>query len=257
MRHGLNLKEIVRTSRLVSALTGYSVQPNKAVVGASAFAHESGIHQHGVLANRATYEIMDPVEIGLEGNQIVLGKHSGRHAFADALEKVGISVDPDHMQAGVRALQGARRPEDPDHGPGPRGDRLRGGRQREGGSSRPRVPRLGRRHAPLADGDRAAPRGRRGDRGVGDGRRDDRRGVRRDPARRRRRGQADHVQRVVGHGRFGRVRRRRRPARDRRASGDRPRRRDRRGRGERAGLPRGDQRAASVGGVGTRRSARP
>ena len=64
VRHGLNLKEVTRTSRLVSSLTGYSVQPNKAVVGASAFAHESGIHQHGVLANRATYEIMDPLEIG-------------------------------------------------------------------------------------------------------------------------------------------------------------------------------------------------
>jgi 2-isopropylmalate synthase len=97
VRHGLNLKEIVRTSRLVSSLTGYSVQPNKAVVGTSAFAHESGIHQHGVLANRATYEIMDPIEIGLEGNQIVLGKHSGRHAFADALEKVGIDIDDAHM----------------------------------------------------------------------------------------------------------------------------------------------------------------
>jgi 2-isopropylmalate synthase len=73
------------------------VQPNKAVVGASAFAHESGIHQHGVLANRATYEIMDPLEIGLEGNRIVLGKHSGRHAFADALAKLGLEVDDDHM----------------------------------------------------------------------------------------------------------------------------------------------------------------
>jgi 2-isopropylmalate synthase len=91
--HGLELKEITRTSRLVSMTTGYSVQPNKAVVGASAFAHESGIHQHGVLANRATYEIMDPVEIGLEGNSIVLGKHSGRHAFVDALDKLGISLD--------------------------------------------------------------------------------------------------------------------------------------------------------------------
>ena len=69
------------------------MQPNKAVVGASAFAHESGIHQHGVLANRATYEIMDPIEIGLEGNQLVLGKHSGRHAFIDALEKIGITLD--------------------------------------------------------------------------------------------------------------------------------------------------------------------
>jgi 2-isopropylmalate synthase len=91
--HGLNSREIMRTSRLVSMTTGYSVQPNKAVVGASAFAHESGIHQHGVLANRETYEIMDPVEIGLEGNRLVLGKHSGRHAFVDALEKLGIALD--------------------------------------------------------------------------------------------------------------------------------------------------------------------
>jgi 2-isopropylmalate synthase len=97
VRHGLNAKEIMRTSRLVSMTTGYSVQPNKAVVGSSAFAHESGIHQHGVLANRATYEIMDPLEIGLEGNRIVLGKHSGRHAFADALEKLGIRLDPEHL----------------------------------------------------------------------------------------------------------------------------------------------------------------
>jgi 2-isopropylmalate synthase len=95
--HGLNLKEITRTSRLVSMTTGYGVQPNKAVVGSSAFAHESGIHQHGVLANRATYEIMDPVEIGLEGNRIVLGKHSGRHAFSDALTKLGFEVDDDHL----------------------------------------------------------------------------------------------------------------------------------------------------------------
>jgi 2-isopropylmalate synthase len=93
VQHGLEIKEITRTSRLVSMTTGYSVQPNKAVVGTSAFAHESGIHQHGVLANRATYEIMDPIEIGLEGNRLVLGKHSGRHAFIDALEKLGITLD--------------------------------------------------------------------------------------------------------------------------------------------------------------------
>jgi 2-isopropylmalate synthase len=97
VRHGLNLKEIIRTSRLVAMTTGYGVQPNKAVVGASAFAHESGIHQHGVLANRATYEIMDPLEIGLEGNQIVLGKHSGRHAFVDALDKLGINLGADAL----------------------------------------------------------------------------------------------------------------------------------------------------------------
>jgi 2-isopropylmalate synthase len=95
--HGLNLKEIARTSRLVSMTTGYSVQPNKAVVGSSAFAHESGIHQHGVLSNAATYEIMDPLEIGLEGNRLVLGKHSGRHAFADALAKIGVELEPDHL----------------------------------------------------------------------------------------------------------------------------------------------------------------
>ncbi len=95
--HGLNIKEIVRTSRLVAMTTGYSVQPNKAVVGASAFAHESGIHQHGVLSNRATYEIMDPVEIGLEGNSLVLGKHSGRHAFIDALAKIGVTLDDSQL----------------------------------------------------------------------------------------------------------------------------------------------------------------
>ncbi len=95
--HRLNVKEIVRSSRLVSSLTGYSVQPNKAVVGASAFAHESGIHQHGVLSNAATYEIMDPLEIGLEGNRLVLGKHSGRHAFGDALEKLGITLEGERL----------------------------------------------------------------------------------------------------------------------------------------------------------------
>src|SRR3954470_13104240 len=97
VQHGLNIKEITRASRLVSMTTGYSVQPNKAVVGSSAFAHESGIHQHGVLSNRATYEIMDPVAIGLEGNSLVLGKHSGRHAFLDALTKMGIDVPPEHV----------------------------------------------------------------------------------------------------------------------------------------------------------------
>jgi 2-isopropylmalate synthase len=95
--HELNVREIARTSRLVSMTTGYGVQPNKAVVGSSAFAHESGIHQHGVLANRETYEIMDPVEIGLEGNSLVLGKHSGRHAFVDALEKLGITLDDSQL----------------------------------------------------------------------------------------------------------------------------------------------------------------
>src|SRR5207244_9217755 len=94
---GPTLREIIRTSRLVSMTTGYTVQPNKAVVGTNAFAHESGIHQHGVLMNRATYEIMDPTEIGLEGNRIVLGKHSGRHAFAETLHRLGFELERDAL----------------------------------------------------------------------------------------------------------------------------------------------------------------
>ncbi|HVA61778.1 MAG TPA: 2-isopropylmalate synthase [Mycobacteriales bacterium] len=90
---GVDSREIARTSRLVSMLSGYPVQPNKAVVGGNAFSHESGIHQHGVLMERTTYEIMNPEDIGLAGNRIVLGKHSGRHAFVDALASLGIRLD--------------------------------------------------------------------------------------------------------------------------------------------------------------------
>ncbi len=90
---GVNTREIARTSRLVSMLSGYSVQPNKAVVGGNAFSHESGIHQHGVLMERTTYEIMNPEDVGLAGNRIVLGKHSGRHAFVDALRTLGMTLD--------------------------------------------------------------------------------------------------------------------------------------------------------------------
>src|SRR3954454_21076128 len=86
-------QEIARTSRLVSRLTGYPVQPNKAIVGRNAFAHESGIHQDGVLKDRTTYEIMDATTIGLQTNAIVLGKHSGRHALRNALEELGVRVD--------------------------------------------------------------------------------------------------------------------------------------------------------------------
>ena len=87
--------EIARTSRLVSALTGYPVQFNKAVVGRNAFAHESGIHQHGVLADRLTYEIMRAEDVGVSGCQIVLGKHSGRHAFTRQLEAMGYHLSPE------------------------------------------------------------------------------------------------------------------------------------------------------------------
>jgi 2-isopropylmalate synthase len=90
---GLDTREIARTSRMVTRYTGYAVQPNKAIVGRNAFAHESGIHQDGVLKERTTYEIMDPAEVGLESNSIVLGKHSGRHALRDALEQLGFRVE--------------------------------------------------------------------------------------------------------------------------------------------------------------------
>jgi 2-isopropylmalate synthase len=90
---GLDTRELARTSRMVSRFTGYPVQPNKAVVGRNAFAHESGIHQDGVLKERTTYEIMDPTKVGLESNSIVLGKHSGRHALRDALEQLGFKIE--------------------------------------------------------------------------------------------------------------------------------------------------------------------
>jgi 2-isopropylmalate synthase len=94
---GADTREIFETSRLVSSLTGYPIQYNKAVVGKNAFAHESGIHQHGVLRNRETYEIMDPKAVG-QTSLLVLGKHSGRAAFADALSKMGIQLEDDDFQ---------------------------------------------------------------------------------------------------------------------------------------------------------------
>ncbi|MFC7440882.1 2-isopropylmalate synthase [Laceyella putida] len=94
---GLELNQTVRTSRLVSKYTGFAVPPNKAVVGANAFAHESGIHQDGVLKNKLTYEIISPEMVGLSSNAIVLGKHSGRHAFKKKCEELGIQLDEDRF----------------------------------------------------------------------------------------------------------------------------------------------------------------
>jgi 2-isopropylmalate synthase len=90
---GVVTTEIARSSRLVSRLTGYPVQPNKAIVGRNAFVHESGIHQDGVLKERSTYEIMDATTVGVDAKQIVLGKHSGRHALRQALEELGYQVE--------------------------------------------------------------------------------------------------------------------------------------------------------------------
>jgi 2-isopropylmalate synthase len=90
---GITTEEIYETSRLVSDQTGYPIQFNKAVVGRNAFAHESGIHQHGVLRDRSTYEIMDPMAVGMGNSVIVIGKHSGRAAFRHSLDQLGIDVN--------------------------------------------------------------------------------------------------------------------------------------------------------------------
>ncbi len=89
----INSTEISRTSNLVSRLTGMMVQPNKAIVGKNAFAHESGIHQDGVLKERSTYEIMSPSSVGLDMDTIVLGKHSGRHAVRERLSEIDLEVE--------------------------------------------------------------------------------------------------------------------------------------------------------------------
>jgi len=93
----INTTEIYPTSRMVSNYTGLAVQANKAIVGANAFAHEAGIHQDGILKNRLTYEIMDAKMVGLSQSTLVLGKHSGRHAFSDKLEQMGYHLDAEQL----------------------------------------------------------------------------------------------------------------------------------------------------------------
>ncbi|BBB90859.1 MAG TPA: 2-isopropylmalate synthase [Methylomusa anaerophila] len=95
----IDTRQIYRTSRLVSTLTGIVVPPNKAVVGDNAFAHESGIHQHGMLNNSLTYEIMRPETIGISRNALVLGKHSGRHAFEERLRHLGYELGPERINS--------------------------------------------------------------------------------------------------------------------------------------------------------------
>jgi 2-isopropylmalate synthase len=92
MEYGINTKQLYKSSRLVSSLTGIPVQPNKAVVGSNAFAHESGIHQDGVIKERLTYEIMRPHDVGVPSSKLVLGKHSGRHALSKRLKELGYNV---------------------------------------------------------------------------------------------------------------------------------------------------------------------
>lgn len=98
-------EQLYRTSALVSHLTGVQIQPNKAIVGANAFAHEAGIHQHGILSNRETYEIMTPESIGLKQSQMVLGKHSGRHAFEERLKDLGYSIQDEGITEAFRKFK--------------------------------------------------------------------------------------------------------------------------------------------------------
>ncbi len=95
---GIETKHITKASRLVSTITGFTVQPNKAIVGANAFAHESGIHQDGMLKNAQTYEIMTPESVGLKKSTLVMGKHSGRHAFTEKLKELGYSLGDNAVQ---------------------------------------------------------------------------------------------------------------------------------------------------------------
>jgi len=95
----LDTTKIYPTSRMVSSLTGLAVQRNKAIVGQNAFAHEAGIHQDGVLKFRETYEIMDPVSVGIPRNELVLGKHSGRHAFKDRVQQLGYTLADEQLEA--------------------------------------------------------------------------------------------------------------------------------------------------------------
>ena len=102
---GVNTQEIYPSSRLLSSITGVQVQPNKAIVGDNAFAHEAGIHQDGVLKAAITYEIMTPESIGRASNELVLGKHSGRHAFRDRLEELGFAVEGEDFERAFKRFK--------------------------------------------------------------------------------------------------------------------------------------------------------
>jgi 2-isopropylmalate synthase len=102
---GVKSEYITRASRLVSAITGFVVQPNKAIVGTNAFAHESGIHQDGMLKHAGTYEIMTPESVGLGKSTLVMGKHSGRHAFKMKLKELGFEIGDNAMNEAFRRFK--------------------------------------------------------------------------------------------------------------------------------------------------------
>ena len=94
----IDTRQLYRTSKLLSSITGVPIAPNKAIVGANAFAHESGVHQHGMMANRNTYEIMTPESVGIAQTTMVLGKHSGKHAFSERIRELGFEVEGEELE---------------------------------------------------------------------------------------------------------------------------------------------------------------
>jgi 2-isopropylmalate synthase len=99
---GIDTSQIYSTSQLLSQIIGFGVQPNKAIVGRNAFAHEAGIHQHGMISNPLCYEIMTPESVGVPTNELVLGKHSGRHALALRYEELGYPLDARELDTAYR-----------------------------------------------------------------------------------------------------------------------------------------------------------
>ena len=108
---GVETQHITRASRYVSAITGFPVQFNKAIVGKNAFAHESGIHQDGMLKDRGTYEIMQPEDVGQGGSNLVMGKHSGRHAFREKLKALGYELNQSALDEAGRLMVRSRQRE--------------------------------------------------------------------------------------------------------------------------------------------------
>ena len=156
---GIDAKQLNRASKLVSAATSFPVQYNKAIVGRNAFAHESGIHQDGMLKHTQTYEIMTPESVGVSKTSLVMGKHSGRNAFRAEAEGDGLRAGRERLRGCLQPLQGAGRPQEARLRRGPRGAGGRGDRHpagpHEGGG-----PAGDRRHHGSAVGHADAGHGR-------------------------------------------------------------------------------------------------
>lgn len=145
---GINTRQIYKSSKLLSNITGVPIPPSKAIVGANAFAHESGIHQHGVIANAQTYEIMNSADVGVPKHTMVLGKHSGKHALREKLESMGYELTEEELDAVFTPLQGSGGQEKAHHHLRPGGSGApppSGQRRRVLPAGQPRHQRRGRR----------------------------------------------------------------------------------------------------------------